>query len=60
MLLIVAALLFSPVVWSQDKVSFRMNWYLGGLHMPFLYGKERGQAVKYAEAFHSVRLLLDS
>jgi NitT/TauT family transport system substrate-binding protein len=27
---------------AQDKVSFRMNWYLGGLHVPFYYGKERG------------------
>jgi NitT/TauT family transport system substrate-binding protein len=23
-------------------VSFRLNWYLGGLHVPFYYGKERG------------------
>lgn len=28
--------------WAQDKVSFRLNWYLGGLHVPFYYGKERG------------------
>ena len=28
--------------WAQDKVSFRMNWYLGGLHVPFYYGKDRG------------------
>lgn len=27
---------------SQDKVSLRLNWYLGGLHVPFYYGKERG------------------
>jgi len=27
---------------AQDKVSFRLNWYLGGLHVPFYYGKERG------------------
>jgi NitT/TauT family transport system substrate-binding protein len=27
---------------AQDKVSFRMNWYLGGLHVPFYYGKDRG------------------
>jgi len=33
---------FSCVAWSQDKVSFRMNWYLGGLHVPFYYGKDRG------------------
>jgi NitT/TauT family transport system substrate-binding protein len=23
-------------------VSFRLNWYLGGLHVPFYYGKEKG------------------
>ena len=28
--------------WAQDKVSLRLNWYLGGLHVPFYYGKERG------------------
>jgi NitT/TauT family transport system substrate-binding protein len=33
--------LTAPAV-AQDKVSFRMNWYLGGLHVPFYYGKERG------------------
>jgi NitT/TauT family transport system substrate-binding protein len=27
---------------AQDKVSLRLNWYLGGLHVPFYYGKERG------------------
>jgi NitT/TauT family transport system substrate-binding protein len=27
---------------EQDKVSLRLNWYLGGLHVPFYYGKERG------------------
>ncbi len=25
-----------------DAVSFRLNWYLGGLHVPFYYGKEQG------------------
>src|SRR5882724_4056792 len=29
-------------VLAQDAVSFRLNWYLGGLHVPFYYGKERG------------------
>jgi NitT/TauT family transport system substrate-binding protein len=33
---------FSSAAWSQDKVSFRLNWYLGGLHVPFYYGKDRG------------------
>jgi NitT/TauT family transport system substrate-binding protein len=27
---------------AADAVSFRLNWYLGGLHAPFYYGKERG------------------
>ena len=27
---------------ADDKVSLRLNWYLGGLHVPFYYGKERG------------------
>jgi NitT/TauT family transport system substrate-binding protein len=27
---------------GADPVSFRLNWYLGGLHVPFYYGKERG------------------
>jgi NitT/TauT family transport system substrate-binding protein len=26
----------------MDHVSFRLNWYLGGLHTPFYLGKERG------------------
>ena len=35
-------LLCSTSAWAQDKVSLRLNWYLGGLHVPFYYGKERG------------------
>ncbi|HVX98640.1 MAG TPA: ABC transporter substrate-binding protein [Pseudorhodoplanes sp.] len=27
---------------ADDAVSFRMNWYLGGLHVPFYYGKDKG------------------
>ena len=27
---------------AADAVSLRLNWYLGGLHVPFYYGKERG------------------
>jgi NitT/TauT family transport system substrate-binding protein len=42
LLLTLACLIFTSVVWAQDKVSFRMNWYLGGLHVPFYYGKDRG------------------
>jgi NitT/TauT family transport system substrate-binding protein len=28
--------------YAQDKVSLRLNWYLGGLHVPFYYGKDKG------------------
>src|SRR6476659_10156315 len=27
---------------AQDAVTFRLNWYLGGLHVPFYYGKDKG------------------
>src|SRR5438067_9889305 len=27
---------------AQEAVSLRLNWYMGGLHVPFYYGKERG------------------
>lgn len=27
---------------AQDSVSLRLNWYLGGLHVPFYYGKDMG------------------
>ena len=27
---------------AEDAVSLRLNWYLGGLHTPFYYGKEKG------------------
>ncbi|MFN0300749.1 MAG: ABC transporter substrate-binding protein [Burkholderiales bacterium] len=42
---IVAALaagFFAMSAQAQDAVSLRLNWYLGGLHTPFYYGKERG------------------
>ena len=41
--LLIAALglLAMPAV-AADAVSFRLNWYLGGLHVPFYYGKDRG------------------
>lgn len=29
-------------VQAQDNVSLRLNWYLGGLHVPFYYGVDRG------------------
>jgi NitT/TauT family transport system substrate-binding protein len=34
--------LVAPAASAQDKVSLRLNWYLGGLHVPFYYGKDRG------------------
>ena len=36
------AVVAAPLTHAQDKVSLRLNWYLGGLHVPFYYGKERG------------------
>ncbi|MHB2168562.1 ABC transporter substrate-binding protein [Alsobacter sp. R-9] len=27
---------------AQDNVSLRLNWYLGGLHVPYYYGVEKG------------------
>ena len=42
LLFTVLSLVVSGFVFAQDKVSFRLNWYLGGLHVPFYYGKERG------------------
>src|SRR3954467_1927017 len=27
---------------AQDAVSLRLNWYFGGLQVPFYYGKEKG------------------
>lgn len=36
------AVVAAPLAHAQDKVSLRLNWYLGGLHVPFYYGKERG------------------
>lgn len=32
----------ASVALAADAVSFRLNWYLGGLHTPYYYGKERG------------------
>src|SRR5439155_24266531 len=40
MLLLLAS--FATTSLAADAVSFRLNWYLGGLHVPFYYGKERG------------------
>ena len=32
----------STVAAAADTLSFRLNWYIVGLHAPFLYGKELG------------------
>src|SRR5512138_2367191 len=39
---LVALWLVAAAAGAEDKVSLRLNWYLGGLHVPFYYGKERG------------------
>ena len=36
------SVVFAASAFAQDKVSFRLNWYIVGLHAPFFYGKERG------------------
>jgi NitT/TauT family transport system substrate-binding protein len=38
----IAVLAAAGAAFAQDKVSFRLNWYLGGLHVPFYYGKDKG------------------
>jgi NitT/TauT family transport system substrate-binding protein len=40
--LIAATVLTSAPASALDKVSFRMNWYLGGVHSPFQLGLDRG------------------
>ena len=44
MLALAAALplLASGAARAQDAVSLRLNWYLGGLHVPYYYGVEKG------------------
>ncbi|HEV8306453.1 MAG TPA: ABC transporter substrate-binding protein [Methylomirabilota bacterium] len=37
-----AAVLQAGRATAQDKVTFRMNWYWGGIHAPFALAKERG------------------
>jgi NitT/TauT family transport system substrate-binding protein len=37
-----AMLMAAGTVSAADKVSLRLNWYLGGLHSPFYLGVERG------------------
>ena len=38
----IIALAASSLSSAEDKVSLRLNWYLGGLHVPFYYGKDKG------------------
>jgi NitT/TauT family transport system substrate-binding protein len=40
--LIAATILMSAPASALDKVTFRMNWYLGGAHSPFQLGLDRG------------------
>ena len=42
LLVAIVALAAANAALAQDKVSFRLNWYLGGLHVPFYYGKDKG------------------
>jgi NitT/TauT family transport system substrate-binding protein len=38
-----AALAMLPLAANAaDAVSLRLNWYIGGLHVPFYYGKDKG------------------
>ena len=41
LVLTLSALGSAPAL-AADAVTFRLNWYLGGLHVPFYYGKEKG------------------
>ncbi|MBM3538032.1 MAG: ABC transporter substrate-binding protein [Alphaproteobacteria bacterium] len=38
---VLAALVAAPAT-AQEAVSLRLNWYLGGLHVPYYYGKDQG------------------
>src|SRR5437764_12739359 len=38
----VIAVIAASFAIASDAVSFRLNWYLGGLHVPFYYGKDKG------------------
>jgi NitT/TauT family transport system substrate-binding protein len=42
LLVLLGTLILAPAAKADDAVSFRMNWYLGGLHVPFYYGKDKG------------------
>src|SRR5262249_6871380 len=38
---------------AQDKVTFRMNWYWGGIHAPFVLAEERGECEEAGVAVES-------
>lgn len=38
---VLAAAFVAPAT-AQEAVSLRLNWYLGGLHVPYYYGKDQG------------------
>jgi NitT/TauT family transport system substrate-binding protein len=40
--ILASIVLLSGPAFALDKVSFRMNWYYGGLHSPFQLGLQRG------------------
>jgi NitT/TauT family transport system substrate-binding protein len=42
LLLATLASVAAAQAFAADAVSFRLNWYLGGLHVPFYYGKDKG------------------
>ena len=42
LLILSLSLAVSAAALAADPVTFRLNWYLGGLHVPFYYGKEKG------------------
>ena len=42
LLLATLASVAAAPAYAADAVSFRLNWYLGGLHVPFYYGKDKG------------------
>jgi NitT/TauT family transport system substrate-binding protein len=40
--LVAVGMLGSGAAPAADPVTLRLNWYLGGLHVPFYYGKDKG------------------
>jgi NitT/TauT family transport system substrate-binding protein len=38
----VFAAVFAAPAMAQEAVSLRLNWYIGGLHVPYYYGKDQG------------------